>query len=751
MGAAADSPSEFSFSTESSDSVDVVLSAARLPTYPLMACAARPSRDGIVFFSGTNRVTVRNHSDAIWDLIETANGECSYDDVVQTLAQLGYAPEIVAGIIVDLFRLGILIDSRMLYTRLHAESQNPMRYNGFLRIGQIIELEKLSSPCHPDTAGIQLPRPHINAYSRRGRSCRRFDGQPIKHQELADILAAASHQKPSAGNLQTLRFFIVQNCERAPIAPGIYEYNQVSHSIRIIHNFPFGDPEVRFALNEESAIYNSAVVVIICAALEYNASKYANRGYRYALIESGLAVERILDCSSRLNISSLVYGGFNDAALAQLIATRPASAPAPLICVALGTAAEYPNARAERLDSTYQLVEPAVGEGRPVRWASLVNGSRLPGDLSCHQALSLFAPTAHDSRADSDERLCGGTAPSSLLARTKAIVEALERYYSGMVRVDALGTSAEINAAYAHNMFSPLTAEQIDAQDGRLQEFRDDAVFEWVIGRRVVSGAAFPVPIDITFYPLSGSRLGRPLTAFANSSGVAAHSTALDARKNALLELIERDAILRAWYTENAPPQVHQDAWTAYIKRRADYWHQRGFTLRVHRFPCASAVVIGVSIVSDSKFPHFCFGSAASFDTPTDALVKAYQEAEVALAGYRAQTRPDRLQLANLRTPLDHGLFYAQSHSNLLDEFMTANTEPSELSVASFSWHSVLQILDPIEVDLDPEGASGLKVVRMLSEKMLPINFGVGMEHRTHPTLEPSVDRRPSAVPHFIA
>ena len=66
-----------------------------------------------------------------------------------------------------------------------------------------------------------------------------------------------------------------------------------------------------------------------------------------------------------------------------------------------------------------------------------------------------------------------------------------------------------------------------------------------------------------------------------------------------------------------------------------------------------------------------------------------------------------------------------------------------------------LDHFDPIAVDITPkEPACGLIVVRVLSEKLMPINFGYGNEHRGHSRMkvlgyEWSV-RYPSD-PHFFA
>jgi hypothetical protein len=59
-----------------------------------------------------------------------------------------------------------------------------------------------------------------------------------------------------------------------------------------------------------------------------------------------------------------------------------------------------------------------------------------------------------------------------------------------------------------------------------------------------------------------------------------------------------------------------------------------------------------------------------------------------------------------------------------------------------------------VVVDLTPEGVTGgLQVVRVLSEKLIPINFGYGSEHRGHPRMAMvgcSWGEEYPSIPHFF-
>ena len=66
-----------------------------------------------------------------------------------------------------------------------------------------------------------------------------------------------------------------------------------------------------------------------------------------------------------------------------------------------------------------------------------------------------------------------------------------------------------------------------------------------------------------------------------------------------------------------------------------------------------------------------------------------------------------------------------------------------------------LNCFKPIVVDITPQKhRCGLTVVRVLSEKLMPINFGYGTEHYGHPRVT-ELQLRWSwmypAIPHFFA
>lgn len=716
-----------------------------LPEFPIVCCASRPVGSGVLFLVGHRRITVRNHVSLIWDITEFADGQLPLGDVLNHLESLNHDRHVITRVMADLVELAVVIDSRSLYAEFHAETNNPMRFNSYLRIPDILALEMQPAPQYVDGHRWELP-PTSKIGASDDFSCRSFAQAPLGWDEYGRLLAAANDQNPSAGNLRPLRYSLIVNQGIDDLDAAIYAYNGGAHEIVEIAPMSPRDPQVLYSLNDEQAIYNSAGIIVIAADVGRTSTKYANRGYRYALIEAGMAVERILTECRELRLASLVYGGFNDDALRSLISADPMGA-IPLICLAVGRSSDVPNMDSETLNDLYSRLEPFVGPNSPVRWANLVQSKR--DDLSFHQSLSAFAPTVHDSGSDVDDRLCGGTAASSLLARTKAIVEALERFCSGAVRTDLVGPQTVVNPSYVHSAFAPYAEEQISSQQGRLSRFDDDANIEWVQGTRLQSGENFYLPIDLAFYPLSPKKLGRPLVAYANSSGVAAHSSRVGARRNALLELCERDAILRAWYRNEHPASVDSNLWSPYIQRRARYWAAQGHELNVFEFHSAVALVIGVTLRSSSQFPFFCFGSAATFDNPTAAMEKAFHEAEVALAGYRREPHPEMvLAVTDVRTPLNHGLFFAQHPSAEIDEFFTTDTLSTELS-GKGTIAELVEAWDPIEIDLDPAGKVPVNVVRVIAAKAVPINFGYGMEHWSHPELGPQ--RQPTVTPHFIA
>jgi hypothetical protein len=62
-----------------------------------------------------------------------------------------------------------------------------------------------------------------------------------------------------------------------------------------------------------------------------------------------------------------------------------------------------------------------------------------------------------------------------------------------------------------------------------------------------------------------------------------------------------------------------------------------------------------------------------------------------------------------------------------------------------------VKLFDPVVVQLSPS-SSPLKVVRVLSDKLVPVNFGFGTEHYRHHTIKRGeLNQLSRKLPHYFA
>jgi len=673
---------------------------------------------------------ISNHVDVVWAVLAAATGHRTEAEVVAHAAEAGIDPSTAEAVLRDLLRVEILVDSRARYEDFHEFTVNPMEFSSDLRIADYVEYERLTRDSM-DGARVSLPAPTTPTDDRA--SCRQFSDRVPSAETVAEVLSRATHRVPSAGALYPIHIGVVVNRPIVGIETGAYRYDSATHELVEVR--PSSPEERAFALNREDHVHGSPIVLVVAGDLKRQTRKYANRGYRYTLVESGIAVDRVLRASSEIGLSTLVYGGFDDAALASLLFPNEPQLQ-PLITVAIGFEGEgTPAATLDHLHDTLDAL--LVGDGKLIEGTSFANVWRKPGDLSFHQVLVTYRDDQHPSD-DPEERMCGGSSAGMIAARTKAIIEAVERQSCGRLRIDRRGRAADVDPAFDTRVI-PSRPRGPAATHPNLTPFDPDTELDWIRGEDLLSGEPRWVPVDLVNYPLATATVGRRLLDFANSNGVAAHTERELAIRHALLERLERHAVLRSWYDDSPPTRIDLAGLGPYIQHRANYWRGVGYDLTVLDYSIDGAPIAGVAISSDGRVPGFAFGSAAA-GVQADAITKALHEAEIGMAGYRVLA-PRELTADEIATPIDHGWFHAMDGERRASRFLRSGPTgaPTGTVLTSASWDALVQRLRPIVITM--EAPEPLHVVRVLTPELIPIGFGAGLEYET----------RQDGLPHFIA
>ena len=710
----------------------------------------------IEFQHPKRKLTVESHADIVWAILRLCNGITKSDAIVaKATRQTGSSRELIAGILDDLTSLGILVDSRKVYSHFHELGNNLLVYSSELTPREVHALQTSSHLPWKDGEETHIVSGQTSQVARLGmerHSCRNFGNESVSAADFSELLRVAYSKalgvSPSAGGMYPLRIYVLLMKQVGIFFPGLYEYNDQADAITL-YDRTLDEQELRFAFDSETLLYGAPVIMVIAAELGRQPAKYANRGYRYSLIEAGHVAQSIHLVAHELHLATLEYGGFQDDVLSRALSLDQGMVP--LVAVAVGKKGAESQDGVSLAVLADQLTTDLVGKGKPVNRVWLVNAPRTAGDYSFFQCLSHFRPgNQDDARASYAERICGGTAVSVELATVKAIAEGYERHRSGIPRVDEVAAAAQLQDLWLDpRVYAPYSDIQVDAHPN-LDPFDPAVPWEWAEGLDLLTDERILAPIDLVFYPLSGRKLGRNLCHFASSNGVAAHVSYDRAIQSALLELIERDAIMRNWFQKESLPKVPVNSLPLHWRKRIRHWADKGYEVEVVDMSHDGVAIVSVIVHSDTLYPHFVSGTSASIESLEAAYTKAFHEAEVGLITHR-QHGERRMTPQELIHPLDHGNLYAQHRNQGSVDFLWQGCYRDPVD-PSATLESLMNQYQPCMVDLSGN-YQRLRVVRVFARDLVPVNFGYGLEHHTHESLPDSVRSRhfSELEPHYLA
>lgn len=194
-------------------------------------------------------------------------------------------------------------------------------------------------------------------------------------------------------------------------------------------------------------------------------------------------------------------------------------------------------------------------------------------------------------------RNVGGSGRSREDAIGAAVGEAVERYSASYVPRERLveATAAELGSRAADPASFALFADSQHARPGfPYSLFTEHTRILWVDGVDLGTGEQAWLPAELVFLSdlAPGTRIG-----YSTSSGLACSASADDALERALLELLERDAFMLAWWRRLSPPLLD---WSGHAELRAlddRYFRPTGLAYSaldlswVHDLPIVAAVV----------------------------------------------------------------------------------------------------------------------------------------------------------------
>ena len=770
---------------------------------PWAVVSAVPHEAGIHLIHPGHRARLirLNGEDAVlvWAVFRECDG---YQSVRQVVAKVharfpDHDPIMIGEVVADLLEEGVLVDSREAFAVFHRLTENPQPFGQVMSAAEVRAYTR--SPRLPVLDGVesyaigQLPTALAGLQSRR-RSCRRFADQPLDLSALGHILVSGyrirgrdeeSRATASGGALYPLKIFVINTRAGQDLPVGYYEYDpqqpdranpsEGAPGRRLVRaDARLDEVEIGFAFDADPVVlpHGAPVAVVIAADMMRHPAKYANRGHAYTEIEVGLALQNMELAAAEVGVASLPFGGFRAQPLAaelgmdKVSGSRPGQVR-PLVTIAFGYEGEQAAFDASALAD--RLEPRLVGYGKPIirvgSRTSVLDGAWVTATAPTRQAVNRRRIWVNS-----------GKARSTGLARLRALAEGFERHASGVARVDREASVAELSQLRVSwvdpRQVAPLSEQQYARMPG-LQPFSTTDILQWVAGRRAGSGESILVPVDLAFYPPPTSRHGRKPLSIASSNGVAAYTDEAGAVERALLELLERDALIRNWFHRDRPPRIPSELLPYHWQRRVEYWqaHNRDVHILDLSEQAHGAVVIEVAITSnDGAQPAFMSGAAASLVSFEDALQKAFMEAEAFIETIIRRPFKRRIRVENVRRVLHHAQLYSFPEHAATLTWLFAGEQASTPPQPQTNIGRLLTELDPVVVRLAPLGQSintivetlspaarsliadsPLWVVRVLSERLIPIHFGYGTGHHTHPTLNGRVAPESIWRPQYFA
>jgi thiazole/oxazole-forming peptide maturase SagD family component len=498
------------------------------------------------------------------------------------------------------------------------------------------------------------------------QSTYRFKDQGLTLSELGQLLqcyASVGHGPsgvrravPSGGGLYQLKLWLLllKPCEG--FAVGVYEVvYRADGAVGLVDvNGLVGVDlwqQALLASTDPAALQHASAWLVVGADLAAIAKKYRNSAYNHALVEAGAVLQNLGLIASALDAGMHLRANFDHARLHEVCHAGEVTL---LISAVMGVkAANMSNAAAGR-DESLRI---------KMGWAT--GGSELP----FHVATACVLIGEH-MRMD-----CVGRSRDAALAYDKALSEGLERYAMMHGPQPVVARWGDLpNMVHPHAMLRWMDVN-----------FDETQCQAWIAFENLATGQTHYVLQDLCFVQPSHEA---PY-AQVNTSGMACAPSRDMALTLATLELVERDAFMRAWLTgascQPLPLQMMDEDTRALSWR----FEAEGCRVVLGLLPSMWAVVVMV-FVQHEKLGFTRISTAADFDV-VSAAGKAMSEAASGVMGSLRGFQPEPIHVADVLRPEDHGRLYCQREHFRQADFLVASREPTQEALPTSTSHDLLQ------------------------------------------------------------
>ncbi|MEV6006347.1 TOMM precursor leader peptide-binding protein [Streptomyces sp. NPDC051976] len=355
----------------------------------------------------------------------------------------------------------------------------------------------------------------------------------------------------------------------------------------------------------------------------------------------------------------------------------------------------------------------------------------------------------------------GGHTPRYRSSERVGLLEGLERF-AGMrprgKRTQVTATYHELGDQALDPRDCGLYTDAFHRAEPAVRPFDPDRPIPWVWGWSLRDRRALLVPEILAYYHAPGGLENRFVQ--ESSNGCASGGSLAEAVYFGLMEVVERDAFLLAWYGRAPLPEIDASGsgrpeTRAMIDRLAMYGYRaRFFDTRV-TFPIP--VVTAVAERVDGGLGRLCFGAGAGLD-PEAALAAGLCEIATDAVNLRRRTARDERRLRAMAADFgrvqvlhDHPLMYGLPEMASYADFLLRGDRPhtSLAAVAAATLppaddlrddveHCVTAVADAgfdvivIDQTMPEQRDLGFHTAGVLVPGLLPIDFGWSRQRALH-------------------
>lgn len=228
---------------------------------------------------------------------------------------------------------------RIDFSEIFHQSSKDSSWGGRVRIPQDSsewpdEWKTIYYKAYPRLPILKLPKPKeiklsLSNAIRERKTERNFSGLPFSLSELSTLLKTSAgttgmaddnprRAYPSGGARFPIEIYPIVFHGNEDLPSGVYHYDPKDHCLSVLW-------ERGFTVNDISQITpydwvrNASMILVLTAVFRRSRNKYAERGYRYILLEAGHLGENVYLSSTALGLKCCGLGGVRDECLEKII------------------------------------------------------------------------------------------------------------------------------------------------------------------------------------------------------------------------------------------------------------------------------------------------------------------------------------------------------------------------------------------------------------------------------------------------